>query len=131
MGTQAIINLKHGTTLAPFSVYMHYDGYNEAVYAFYNATYDFFKSEGGIDFSYFQARFLQTIGHFFGGTSSVGVLPYTPQGNGRRLYTLDIAGPCARFEDSEAYSYIYNQCMEYLQSTTYDARKKSRALDSV
>ena len=125
MGNRAIINFKDDNEKAPFSIYLHWNGGKESVYAFYNATYDFFMKDGGIDFSYFQARFLQVVGHFFGGADSLGVLPYTTASHGDNgVYTIDVSEELPRLEH-EQYLGIYTQCLEYLQSTTYKARKQA------
>ena len=55
----------------------------------------------------------------------MGVLPYTTASHGDNgVYTIDIGEELPRLEHDQ-YLGIYNQCLEYLQSTTYKARKQA------
>lgn len=55
-------------------VYLHWNGGEESVTAFLRAAKDLdVRAPANGNESYFYARFVQVIGNFFGGTTSVGV----------------------------------------------------------
>lgn len=64
MGNRAVIQFKDGT-----GIYLHWNGGPESVLAFLD-TAKLFKVRGD---DYGQARLIQIIGNFFGGTLSLGV----------------------------------------------------------
>lgn len=69
MGNRAIITNKEKKV----AVYLHWNGGRDSVEAFleYCKLHGYSSGEYGI------SRFVQTVANFFGGGSSIGVLPYT------------------------------------------------------
>jgi hypothetical protein len=69
MGNRAVVSVEGSTV----GVYLHWNGGAESVTAFLKAAKDLGVRSPTDDTSYFYARFVQIVGNFFGGTTSVGV----------------------------------------------------------
>lgn len=69
MGNRAIITNRE----KKIAVYMHWNGGRDSVEAFL----EYCKIQGYSSGEYGISRFVQTVANFFGGQSSIGVLPYT------------------------------------------------------
>ncbi len=73
MGNRAVISFSNDAgSKESLGVYLHWNGGPESVLAFLDAAKEL-GIRGGVDSPYFFARFVQMVGNFFGGTSSVGV----------------------------------------------------------
>lgn len=72
MGNRAVITFDQNPTGNSVGVYLHWNGGAESVYGFVKAL-DKYKVRDSSDASYQLARFIQIVGNFFGGTTSVGV----------------------------------------------------------
>ena len=60
----------------PFGVYLHWNGGPESIYAFLAVLNKRMEDRGG-DLSYAAARFVEIIGRYFGGNTSLGLLGFT------------------------------------------------------
>ena len=69
MGNRAVVTVEGSAT----GVYLHWNGGEESVTAFLRAAKDLGVRGPVSDTSYFYARFVQIIGNYFGGTTSVGI----------------------------------------------------------
>lgn len=69
MGNRAVVTVEGSKV----GVYLHWNGGEESVVAFLRAAKDLGVRAPTSDDSYFYARFVQIIGNFFGGTTSVGI----------------------------------------------------------
>jgi hypothetical protein len=69
MGNRAVVSVEGSKV----GVYLHWNGSMESVKAFLRAAKDLGVRDPSSDTSYFYARFVQIIGNFFGGTTSVGI----------------------------------------------------------
>lgn len=69
MGNRAVVTVEGSKV----GVYLHWNGGRDSVLAFLKAAKDLGVRAPGEDVSYFYARFVQIIGNFFGGTTSVGI----------------------------------------------------------
>jgi hypothetical protein len=138
MGNRVCIKLRQSAAQyrdrneAICAFYLHWNGGRESTDAFFNATFDYV---GGGDLNYFTARFTQVIGHYFGGSSSLGILKVSDVhrwegGNDNPTIEYDInerveVGAYPFFNHStkewsnnrEKYEGIYKDCMAYFNST--------------
>jgi hypothetical protein len=62
-----------GKTVEAFALYLHWNGGPESIYAFLDVCNKRFADRGN-DHGYFAARLTETIGRFFGGNLSLGLL---------------------------------------------------------
>lgn len=69
MGNRAVIAVEGSKV----GVYLHWNGGPESVAAFLRAAKDLGIRTPKSDTSHFYARFVQMIGNFFGGTTSIGI----------------------------------------------------------
>jgi len=69
MGNRAVVVFTRDNGYSP-SIYLHWNGGPESVYAFLDALD---RYEVGTDGDYEAARFVQIVGNFFGGSLSLGI----------------------------------------------------------
>lgn len=97
MGNRAVIAFQNAEGIAPFGVYLHWNGGPESVRAFVDAAAEV-GMRGAEDPGYCAARLCQIIGNYFGGGLSVGIVTINPadpweadQGD-NGIYILDHQG---------------------------------------
>lgn len=120
MGNRAIIT----NTDKTLAVYLHWNGGMDSVRGF--VEYCRLKEYRSDDYGW--ARLCQVIGNFFGGTTSVGILPYTTDesmcsyGSDNGVYVVDMhkweivdrVYPWSGFEEQE--SYLLEEMLEDIDS---------------
>jgi len=127
MGNRVNIQIKDSLKKQPAqcTIYIHWNGGEESTHAFFNAVFDFMASQSRSgDLEYFTARFIQTIGQFFGGALSLAVnnrpLNSDEGFNDNPGKVFDVnqrAETYFKGDQLEKYQYIYKDCLGYLFST--------------
>lgn len=81
MGNRAVMAFAdEAGTVAPFGIYLHWNGGIESVAAFLAYAKEVNHREGDINYS--TARLTQVIGNYFGGSLSLGINPVNPNNPG-------------------------------------------------
>lgn len=131
MGNRVNVQLTSTNNKAQCTFYLHWNGGPESVNAFFNAVYDFMKSQGRTnDLEYFTARFAQAVGNYLGGATSFGINngPLESNFNDNPSRSLDInTRASSEFKDESdqrKYQHIYQDCRGYLASTLGSYERK-------
>jgi hypothetical protein len=114
MGNRAVITFDTKPSPQSVGVYLHWNGGPESVLAFAEAL-NHFKVRGKEDESYQLSRFVQIIGNYIGGTTSIGVgkLSELDLDNGDNgVFIIDRAGDKITLSQSKSGSLSLSKFVE-------------------
>lgn len=127
MGNRATIVSNNKTDLQS-AIYLHWNGGRSSVEAF--LAYAKAKGVRGASYDneYCMARLAQIIGNFFGGTNSVGIIPYDPIRD-REMEALDVGDNGIYIIDND-FNIVGRKGVKYEDDEKYNFEEFIRELDA-